>query len=310
MKWINLATLIGLFVLLSCNHEKPSIRPTTVEKQWMQPLFWLDDYQNLYNFPFWFDEDLIREHHVKVIEMKEEFSSNGQSEEDQWNSLKTWKMFFDSTGQIQKMKIYETKDARIIYQKIINYQENDSTLNFKNFLLSEKSLLDSAFQINDRSNYSILKENNHYLQFQYSDKSRNIYFIKDSSLLNPISIDTMLSPESSDLIVYPNLKRPQKIYSVDNVIIETPVTNVFYNKNNALDSIHIRIKSNKIRKVFSYNEKGYLNGYTIDVVDHDRIIRTDTYTIHLDALNRPIKIENKDSKNTSIIHLKYYSENQ
>lgn len=292
-------TLLVLLIsfLFSCKNEPTYVKPKTIQEQWLQPIYWLNEYNELHNFPFWFNEHLVQQHHIPAITLREyyvDFTDSIALDTTGKIPDRIIRFEFDSSGTIISMNQQRFQDLRLIAEHTFHYSNRADSLIYKT--IESSQLINFENQSKQfKENYEVTFDSPYYTQFKAASKS--IYYIKDTSVLNPISVDTMLNPQGSDMIVYPNFKQPQKIYSVKNVIIESPITMVYYDKKQHLDSIITRIKSNTLKKIFQYNSNGYLNEVSEQVLEVNRPIRTLRTKIQLDAENRPVLLY-QESTNT------------
>jgi hypothetical protein len=161
---------------------------------------------------------------------------------------------------------------------------------------------------NSERQFYLEQKSPNYLNYFDSSSKQHLYLITNIALTSPISIDTMIRPTPIDLLVIPNLYRPQKVYKVANKIIESNCYEFQYDLYQNLAKYSYRQKSSQINVALNYAENGYLNGLEEAFYSEKLLIKKDKQTIRQDQLGRPtVWYQNTTkSKLKKVVVFQYY----
>lgn len=297
------------FLMMACKDKSLKVNSSTQKEQWLMPSFWLQTYLETDEFPFWFNSHLIHQNAIQKIEITFSHATYDiLTDKTVNNSTPYRKLTFEfdkSSGNIHLFTLQEYADLRIIHEKKVRYLWTTRTS-------PEFQLLEDTNVMNDSihhlEKFLLTKSTVHYKQFTSTLSKNSLYFIQDKRLLNPISIDTMIAPKPTDWIVFPNLKYPQKIYSVRNVIIENPVKEVVYSSNRQIKSITEKNQSLTTTLHFDYTQNGNIKGILKTLKEASQNLIAQYYTIQLDRQHRPKLIFNttEEKETKEIITFRYF----
>lgn len=303
---------LSFFSLVSCTQPKVKEgAPSHFQRQWIKPNLWISELNDLYNFPYWFDDSLLAKNHIHKICQKTYFENYSTIQNVNLDLLspdeiKTY--YFDDQGKIIRMEweglhdnfVYKKKifryaadqfDAEIHYLPIITQKDSVSGNNLADSVVISKHSEEQYLQDKKKRNYTSLYN---------PTKSQRLFFVHNTALTSPITIDTMLSPAPNDVLIFPDFYKPRKIYSVQNKILESNVLEFRYDPPGNLLSYSYRQNSSKKERRVLYSSNGYISGFIEKVFSDNYLIRSGRTIIQQDAIGRPVKIY----KNTEVPQMK------
>lgn len=300
MKSILYLFFICIFICSSCKNKRVDAhRFTSNQRQWIKPNLWIKGLNELYNFPYWFDDSLIASNRIHTIQQKEYSANFARFSAHSLANVSPDKITtytFDESGNITSLKIQLFNDGVHFTTKTFHYT---SPLNNQSLFSNYTAQFESSLPIEHQTIRKVLLKDQtpNYISYFDTVNSQYIYFVTNTKLTSPISIDTMLRPNPTDILVIPNLTYPQKIYSVSNKILESNVHEFQYDTFKNLVRYSYRQSSSKKEITLNYSSKGYLNGFTGKIFSGDFLIKEFQQIIQTSKDGRPLKIyENTQKK--------------
>lgn len=299
-------------LLTSClKNVKKSIN-VSIKAQLIQPQYWIPELFKQYQFPLYFEDSLIKKYKIHRIEVNTYFEKYAHldTNKKKLNQPQQRRIFhFNKQYQLAGIEIENYEDERLIGREVITYHEKEynkqsysPNINYNKTSFKKDSL--RTTKLNRKTNQ--LQDSKHEV-YSFSDNKNKIFVIKNKENLNPIIVDTLLMPSPEDLIVYPSINKPRKIYSVTNKILENPIFEFHY-FHGICTYVSAKRGAEIKKRMFSFNRDGYTNGYTDSVFLDNQFIREYIQHFSLDRFQRPILIyRNTDEKMLKeVIELKYF----
>ncbi len=285
------------FFLLSCKQEQPKeTKLTQFHRQWIKPTLWISELQEYYNFPNWFDDSLIAANGIHEIQQKEYFVKYGDIKEVDLKDLSPDEVityYFDDSGKVISVKKEEFNNLVLYKKKMIQYESKsfDSTFYFSSYQSKSEmptDLIPEGYKAPNDNQYVKDNQNSNYTSFYNSESDKYLFFITNKSHISPIAIDTMLSPSPKDIIVISNFLFPEKIYSVENKVLESNVLEFKYDRFKNLIHYSYRQKSSRVESAVVYNQKGFLIGFKNDVFNGNDLVKTQMMSLSINKIGQPL----------------------
>jgi hypothetical protein len=274
--------------------------------QWINPVFFNNDFPEELNFPLWFDDSIVKSHGIYKITKRIYRRILGDTAEinDQKQAIPKEKIeyYFDPNGLVDQIVIYTYYDDREISRANIVYEGNMLSSGYRKarilpmINLTKKQGKDefSTEIIYDKipqfSFYSSLFWKKKYAGFTNFEKDRNIIYVKKKKYWGPLSIDSIIHPKETDLLVLGTMRRPYKRYQVENIVKESNVHSYQYWSSGMLRK---RIKSDypfEFRRTYIYGKKNKWIAYVDSTFSEGNYIVKIENNIIYDQFERPIEI--------------------
>lgn len=286
---------IGLFALLlhSCGEKaahKERLQPVLTPL--IHPLFFQEEIAAQLNFPFWFNDSIIRAQHIQTVTWTvygtTEMDDENERQDDDYPKTKTVYTFNEngrliglqrsdfaegltiSTGKYAVIPTASPVYCQVKRLQPMNLGDDESVESFS-FLR----------QVNDSKR--ILQYDDDYADVRY-------HFFPDKTYWGALSIDSIGHPGSTDWIIWGTPVKPEKRYQVTNTVTERNVTHYEYLHDNYPKMITWSDYPFTQKRTFLYSKSGVFNGFIDSTyIDQAFVTRTTSF-FHFDSGKRPVRI--------------------
>lgn len=287
------------FFLLSCKQEQPKeTKLTQFHQQWIKPPLWIPELHEFYNFPYWFDDSLIAANGIHEIQQKEYFVKYANIQEvvlkeQAPSGILTY--YFNDAGKVISVKKEEFNNLILYKKKIREYDEQlmDSVFYFSTYQSRSDmpaDLIPEGYSAPIDQQFALEHQTSNYTSFYNVTSDKHLFFITNKQLTSPIAVDTMLSPNPKDIIVIPNFRFPDKIYSVENKVLESNVLEFTYDAFQNLIRYSYRQKSSRVASSVLYNDAGFITGFKNAVFNGNDLVKTQFMTIDISKIGQPLML--------------------
>ncbi|MFM2040781.1 MAG: hypothetical protein RLZZ493_1370 [Bacteroidota bacterium] len=256
MNWKYL--LIGIIGLTACGTKQAEKTGTSALKPTLiHPLFFQDEVAAVINFPFWFNDSIIRKNNIESFELLTYGSVVDEEANEKKFPKKSVHYHFNKKGHLSY--IQQTNFSEGI---IISHQTFEIIESLKPPYHGVKRL-NNTYGI-ENSSYLIIpfkyKVNVH--QFDNNQKGERLHYIANEKYAGALSVDSIASPGPSDWIIIGTPERPIKRYRVKNKVSESAVTHYTYKTDNLPANTTNEDFPFTKKRSYNYGKKGIFSGYT------------------------------------------------
>lgn len=299
-------------VLLACSEEKRRfLRPgkTYTQDFVLEMQHFFSDSEDNVSFPVWFNDSLIKQNNVKSIHRKI-YNLNGNPED--FESIKLEKFYeFDKNGSISKLQIAEYYEGRKVSDVTFSYLGVKDIHGFHRVKMARTNEFNddlTAYQM-----YDVEQTAHSFWAYQNRDNGNYLFFLPREKYWGALSVDSILSPTTEDIIVFGTPKKPSKRYRVVNRVNEFDVKTVKYSRkgNHPLEIAFERDPFDYKRSI-NYDKTGRCVGFVDSTFSMDRfIIRRNSAFSFKENDQLPDRIthtnaqNNKNEKNVQIETFEY-----
>jgi hypothetical protein len=312
----NRVYFLFLFVLCACQSRDKDAgfgtQPRPVA-QWLNPLFFNEDFDNELSFPLWFDDSLIRAQGIEKITRRTYPRILGDSSDvnTQREAMPREKReyYFDPNGFVDRLVIYSYFDDREIARASFAYRGNMDPNGFRRVIplkfryLSEKgNTSDFSTDSEAEREYNFilhhyLKRTPKYTAYADNETGEQLLFLKDQKYWGPLSVDSILHPQAQDWVIWGSLKKPYKRYKVENKVTETEVHRYKYWKTGVLKQRILESYPFENRRCYRYDPQYRWCSYTDSTFSEGQFITMIESRITYDPSGRPAEISHQKGKN-------------
>lgn len=283
---------VCLLTLLSCNElRRVKKKETNVQPSLIHPLYFQEELQTQLNFPFWFNDSLLREQGVKSIVWRT-YRSEQLDEENK--GKKTADLHFkvvytfNEQGQLVAVERKEYNDgiriARYRYA-VIPGENGYSLVQPLQPQVSEDEEINEPYVTLRK-----LRPRKRVAQYEDDLSDQRYHYFFDARFQGPLSVDSIGHPRSNDWVIIGKPHRPEKRYHVTNTVTESDVTRYNYFNDNYPHMVRWSDYPFTQRRHFRYSGKGIFVGFTDSTyVDQTFVTRT-VSSFKFDHKHRPIRI--------------------
>ncbi len=256
MNWKYL--LIGIIGLTACGTKQAEKTGTSALKPTLiHPLFFQDEVAAVINFPFWFNDSIIRKNNIESFELLTYGSVVDEEANEKKFPKKSVHYHFNKKGHLSY--IQQTNFSEGI---IISHQTFEIIESLKPPYHGVKRL-NNTYGI-ENSSYLIIpfkyKVNVH--QFDNNQKGERLHYIANEKYAGALSVDSIASPGPSDWIIIGTPERPIKRYRVKNKVSESAVTHYTYKTDNLPANTTNEDFPFTKKRSYNYAKNGVFSGYT------------------------------------------------
>lgn len=211
-------SFIWCIVVLFCACGENRVPKKAPETLYCQPSLFLPErllnpLQELLSFPLWFDDSLIKKNQITRIVISE---MGVVEDEESQEELRRQRIYsFDESAKIKELELIEYYDGMEIDRKHYFYATKSDADGFVQ-IRCEKVSADSG----DNNVYKKDRSTSSYLSFQNTSTEAHLYFLPKKENWGVLSVDTILSATSDDIIAYGTPERPEKIFQIKNKVEE------------------------------------------------------------------------------------------
>lgn len=281
-----------LLVVAACESKIPKAKPTSkVVASLIHPLLFQEEIATQLNFPFWFNDSIVREQQLETINWTvfSTFPLDPDQPADPDTYPKTkWTFHFSETGSLQSLERYEYSEGieisiqQFCYGKLRSGGFRDISRQGEN--LDRETPDVSTIQLRP------LAPKTKVLQFDHLFEDVRYHFFANKKLWGALSVDSIARPGRQDWVIWGTPSHPVKRYQVTNTVSERNVTKYTYVKDNYPATASWTDYPFTQERVFHYSGSGIFKGFTDSTfIDGAFVTRTIT-TFKLDGHKRPVEI--------------------
>jgi len=283
-----------LFLLLAlgaCGTKPVPKKKITVRPAVIHPLFFQDEIASQINFPFWFNDSLIRQQQIRQL-TRTVYSTFGLDPEQSENTetfpkLKTV-YTFSREGKLIFIERTNYSEGIVIAQK--NYAFTPSTGIYSEVISAAP--VESVSGGQQESYVLVEKKQGKHSLLHYKDRYSGIryLFYPNRKFQGALSVDSIGHPTAHDWIICGTPGKPEKRYQVRNTVTETKVSHYSYLNDNFPEMISRSDYPFTQKRYFSYTREGIFKGYIDSTFIDDSFITSIVTSFTLDKLDRPVEI--------------------
>jgi len=291
-----------LVVLLQACAEKKRSEKVVIEVQqtMIHPLFFQDEIATKLNFPFWFNDSMIRAQRLQTITWTVFRSTqlDDDTEVPAQNEKTKIQYTFDSNGQLIAIERNDYSEGLTISTKKYSIDHATSQLysHAKRLHLTmnqgEEHIEPYAFLHPIGKSKRVLQYDDEYTDVRY-------HFFPDKHFWGPLSIDSIGHPGSNDWVVLGTPEKPEKRYQVQNTVTERNVSHYTYLNDNYPNMISWSDYPFTQRRYFVYSKTGIFTGFIDSTFIDQSFVTSNRSVFQLDGFNRPKQITHQKGHGTS-----------
>lgn len=297
-------------ILLSCGpgENTHSQNEPAKQRQWINPLFFNDNFDSELSFPVWFDDSLIKANGITLITKRvfPRISGDTSDINAQKDAMPREKReyYFDDNGFVDKLVVYYYFDDREIARASFLYRGNMDNNGFRTAIpgtfeyLSDEAISD--FRTDDQSEreynfvvYKFFKNNRKFIAYQDVETEDKLLFLKNSKYWGALSVDSILKPAPNDWVIWGTARRPYKRYKVENKVREKEVHRYRYWKSGVLKQRIIEDYPFENRRSYQYNPKNQWISYIDSTFSEDVFITRTENLFEFDEKGRPVVVRHQ-----------------
>ncbi len=287
MNWKYL--LIGIIALSACGTKQTektiaaSLKPTLIH-----PLFFQDEVAAVINFPFWFNDSIIRKNNLESFELLTYGSSADEISNEKKFPKKSVHYHFNKKGHLVYMQQTNFSEGIIISHQTFEIIESNEPP------YHGVKRLNNTYGIENRS-YLIIpfRYKPNVLQFDNNQKGERLHYIANEKLSGALSVDSIASPTPNDWVIIGTPDRPIKRYRVRNKVSESAVTHYTYRAGNLPNmTTNEDFPFNK-KRTYNYSKNGLFSGYTDSTFIDNTFVTRNLNIIQYNKIGLPISILHK-----------------
>lgn len=311
MKRVLQICFIALF-MASCGEDEPVLQHEPKKTaQWINPLFFNNDFEHELNFPLWFNDSLIRAHQIYKITKRIYPHIVGDTSEinDYHQAIPKEKIeyYFDPNGMVDQVVLYSYFDDREIARATFVYQGNMLATGYRKvvampFISLTKDPIRDEFTTElyrDKTHqYSLLSfemEKKKFASYVDLEKGNHLFVLKHKKNWGPLSVDSIVNPMKQDWVVLGTMRKPYKRYQVENTVRERNIYIYDYWNSGVVKR---RIKKTypfEYRRSYLFGKKNEWKGYIDSTFSEGSFITRTEHQILFDAYERPVEINHRKS---------------
>lgn len=281
---------------------KENVHQPKQKAQWINPLFYNNDFENELNFPLWFEDSLVKAHDIykitKRIFKEEELDSNG------FFAIPNEKIeyYFDPNGYVDQLVIYSYLDDREISRANFIYEGNMLASGYRKvralplITLQKKNVKDEFATdffldvTNQYSLYTFKSKQKKYLLFFDEEKKNNVFVMKQEKYWGPLSIDSILHPQATDWVILGSIRKPQKRFQVENTVNYSNVYKYEYWKSGMIKARIKEIYPFTYKRSYIYKQNNDWEKYIDSTFSENEFLMRSVHKIVYDEYGRPSEI--------------------
>lgn len=300
-----------LLALFSCKSDPSahSKNEPAKRRQWVNPLFFNDNFDAELSFPLWFDDSLIRANGITRITKRTFPRITGDTSDvnSQREAMPREKReyYFDDNGFVDKLVIYYYFDDREIARASFLYRGNMDNNGFRTAIPGTFEYLSdednaSDFRTDDQSEreysfvvYQFVKNSRKFTVYRDVETEDRLLLLKNKKYWGALSVDSILKPAPEDWVIWGTARKPYKRYKVENKVKERQVHLYKYWKSGALKQRVIQNYPFENHRSFQYNASNQWVSY-IDSTFSESVFITRTENIfEFDKAGKPTVIRHQ-----------------
>jgi hypothetical protein len=277
-----------LLGLVGCSTDQVISKPTTsIQPTLLHPLYFQDEVAAMLNFPFWFQDSILKQQHIQSCTITTYGSSSTNIEDAKKTPFpkKSVCFTFDRFGHLIHIQLTD------FFEGIIISHQSFQIIPSSNPYYYGVKRLDNTYGIENNS-YLIIpfKNKKNVLQFDNNLRGERLHFIENKKFWGPLSVDSITQAKPTDWVILGTPNRPEKRYRVKNTVTERNVTHYsYYNSNYPHVTISEDYPFTK-KRTFIYSNKGKFKGYIDSTFIDDLFVTRGLNYIQYDRAQKPIVI--------------------
>ncbi len=288
-------TRIGIFgglllvMIVACTVKPSAVKkPVIASPTIFHPLYFQEEIASQLNFPFWFNDSLIRLHNIREI-TRTTYGSY-EVEPGDTTSIETLPKTeiiyrFSPQGKLLEItRIYYAEGLEIARN---NYLIGEQPVN--RYYAAEDTPFNTAPSMDYVRMTRVGKKKN-VLQFDDTDNDIRYHFFADKQFWGALSVDSIADPEPQDWIIHGTPERPVKRYQVHNTVTEKNVTHYQYLNENYPKMITWSDYPFTQKRYFRYDRRGEFSGFIDSTFIDQSFVTRNVTTFIRDKWNRPTEI--------------------
>jgi hypothetical protein len=313
---------LGLLIFLSllligCSEKQHKSIPQAdlaYKKQWVNPIFFRDEFEKELSFPNWFSADEVKKHRIQKITRRiypnDLDSIFDRSELKTILPLEKREYYFDPNGLVDRYVVYVYYDDREISRKEYRFLGNmraDGYRLVERVFMNEKkdtTYIKSEFNTdyqnvrNDANMlFSLVTANHKFSAFKDKETEEHIFEVKKRRYWGALSIDSILHPQVNDWIILGTAKKPFKRYKVENTVNESHVHSYSYSPKGLLIKKSMEEYPFERKRYFEYNKHSRWTAFTDSIFSENVFIYSKKYVWKFDQYGRPNHLLEQRIKN-------------
>jgi hypothetical protein len=292
-------TFVSAICLLAACTSKEGKRQTNREANPKPFIFNMNllftDAENYVSFPIWFNDSVIRSAHVSKISREIIGSSvnDDNTKSDAPHEIRDY--YFNVSGFIDSMIVRYFFDDDFIGKVNVIFTSKPDYFGFANS--QQWMILNVANSAQDVTLDPLFKR---HVKIKQSKKAVSFVEIGNSSHLHcmltkkywgPLSVDSIVHPNKTDLIVLGTMRKPLKKYSVLNTVNEQNVQQfAYYKKSFSPKTITRDEYPFLVERTFQYLKNGICNGFTDSTFSKKNFLATTKTHFEFGKNYFPIKV--------------------
>jgi hypothetical protein len=293
-------TVVGMcfagFLLVACGEKiVQKEQPKPLQTALVHPLFFQEEIAAQLNFPFWFNDTLVRENKIRTITWTV-FRSTEIEEENSLRKQLSPKMktiyTFDENGRLITLQRNDYSEGLTISSKKYAVIPMPGSLYSQVKQLQVASLGDEevmetfTFMKPVRSNQRIQQYDDLYSDVRY-------HFFPEKKYHGPLSVDSIGHPGSTDWVILGTPVKPRKRYQVQNTVTESNVTRYSYRSSNYPKRITWSDYPFTQKRTFSYSKTGVFTGFIDSTYIDQAFVTRNVSWFAFDSKLRPTQITHR-----------------
>lgn len=290
MNHIKPITALLILLLAGSCAERKKIKAESVQVKatLIHPFFFQEEVLQLVNFPFWFNDSIIRANKIQTIKhiifgsALDLDDSNDRIEE---LPKKTVVYTFNEQGKLTGMQQTIFSEGIIISNQSFKVKQTRNPV-FSYIIPAEEHLG------MDHSLFMLIpmKRKTNVQQFDNEQYNERYHFITNKKYFGALSVDSIAHPETNDWIILGSPTRPTKKYKVKNKVREYQVSNYHYWNSNFPKQIESDEFPFIRKRTFSYSG-GLFTGYVDSTFIDEEFITKISTVIYYDKKQLPVHVE-------------------
>lgn len=258
-----------------------------VKASLIHPFYFQDDIGQTLNFPFWFNDSIIRSRKIETIT---HITYGSALDTDEENDLverlpkKSIIYKFNELGEL--IQVTQTSFSEGIIIANHNFYIRKSKWPLYHYVIADEEHLGL-----ESANHIFTPKAKKKNVTQYDDEyyEERLHYISNEKYFGALSVDSIAHPSAKDWVILGTPDRPTKKYKVKNKVKEKQVTTYEYWNDNYPKVIVNPEFPFTNRRYFSY-QNGLLSGYTDSVfIDKDLVTVITTKMKYKNGL--PVNVE-------------------
>ncbi|MCH2223254.1 MAG: hypothetical protein MK066_00700 [Crocinitomicaceae bacterium] len=243
------------------------------------------------SFPIWFNDSIIRVNEIKKMTRRTFELNQDTSGVNFPMEVKTYS--FDKEGDLSSYQIvqyYENTEVGSVTFYYSNVKDKNGYTDIKK-ITSTTNDMESFYTVHHKERYT-----DNFAAYRNEQNGNYLLCMLNKVHFGALSVDSILNPTPSDVVLLGNPRVPQKIYQVENRVREFNVTNMSYDgKTNLIETVDFEKTPFSLKREFLVNADGRCKGFVDSTFTIDKFIFARTSTFDLNKNNLPIRLTHVSS---------------